>query len=945
MIYPKCWDTAQVRTVLTTESRQKARGLFLQTHRPFQRIRVDFCKDADLGGRFISEDQVRTLIENGPLDADNRLFFVTGEAGCGKSELCQWLEYTVDSRNRLVIHVPRGMTSAAHVAALLQRNLGMTAGALRRTPHAIQANYVALAATVLLYEQTPAALVPITQWEHVLGHLTLRRAIAEHLEAADCGDYTHRLLADATELEQWLVAAGASDTIHLDRATQQDALHQLLAQALEQTLWLGDLRVLLGQLSSTAIARGVRPLLLIEDITAFRSFGDRLLDYLLDLTSGHFDAVIGITTGFERTQLARATVEGDLTHIHHRLRARFVLTDEHGHSYGLEEDIVALTQGYLTALRRSCASCVLCTTCDNVFGARLYPFTETMLRRALSNLVEEGNSRQTPRLFLEHVLGAVLLADEPPPITLDRSAYLISPPVLFRSDTVSDDTLRALLRWYGEVGETAVSIDPHIPAFWNIPCPTSDAASSVQFDRTYIATTSNAPSPPPRWEEELRELQHWLAVGGRYPSREMLKRGIERALLMLGDPRTLASRDSLSVSRAEIYYSRGDERIPIYLDRDSGDQPSTRTALKVCVEGSLDERTILEELAYCALSGTDLTRVSRNVARTLEWTQTHWDRYHTDIRTTLRDSLGGLSLEQLVLITWQLLEGLTGAPTSTLPDLHSRDVDSSSYASLTPWLPEQHGLCFAAGEQLVAWHETVRRLFIGCFTLRDNLIDSARYHAAVAEINTVTALHPLAALPLPSLRSLPFSIRPTGEKLYPLLAILQRYANALQRLDVRTALVADSTDLAQRAQHLVAQRDLDWAMLQQQLPELRWRCAQVGVVWRESYDGAIATLSTLSTPQLANLEQAVLSLYTEAQTTLTEHAYSIWEYQRFRHRLRPIVQHPYWVAQQVAETWCTELTQGARQQFRRSGRMLSGTREYHALLDTSRIIQEELRYA
>src|SRR5437868_4698436 len=98
--YPTNWRHERVREVLTTESRQKQPGLFLRTHRPFTRIRVDFCKDAPLQA-FVSEQDVRELILSCPLNADNQLFFVVGEAGSGKSELCQWLEYTVDPRLRL----------------------------------------------------------------------------------------------------------------------------------------------------------------------------------------------------------------------------------------------------------------------------------------------------------------------------------------------------------------------------------------------------------------------------------------------------------------------------------------------------------------------------------------------------------------------------------------------------------------------------------------------------------------------------------------------------------------------------------------------------------------------------------------------------------------------------------------------------------------------------
>lgn len=189
MPYPTPWNAARVRQVLTTESRQKARDLFLRTHRPFRQIRVDLCKESDLAGRFISEEQVYAMITAGALDADNRLFFVVGEAGAGKSELCQWLEYRADPACRLAIHIPRSMTSAAHVAALLRRALGL-AGAplLRRTPVATQARHVALSAAVLLYEQGDPSLMPTSEWEELLDSTGTRAAITEHLTAALHGD-------------------------------------------------------------------------------------------------------------------------------------------------------------------------------------------------------------------------------------------------------------------------------------------------------------------------------------------------------------------------------------------------------------------------------------------------------------------------------------------------------------------------------------------------------------------------------------------------------------------------------------------------------------------------------------------------------------------------------------------------------------------------------------
>jgi hypothetical protein len=54
MSYTKYWDNTTVRRVFSTESRQKAKDLFLQTHHPFCQIRVDFCKETWGERKFIN---------------------------------------------------------------------------------------------------------------------------------------------------------------------------------------------------------------------------------------------------------------------------------------------------------------------------------------------------------------------------------------------------------------------------------------------------------------------------------------------------------------------------------------------------------------------------------------------------------------------------------------------------------------------------------------------------------------------------------------------------------------------------------------------------------------------------------------------------------------------------------------------------------------------------
>jgi hypothetical protein len=936
MPYPTAWDAEAVRTVLTTESRQKSRELFLRTHRPFRQIRVDFCKEAALSGGFVGEEELYALIASGPLDADNRLFLVIGEAGAGKSELCQWLEYRAEPSRRLAIHVPRSMTSAAHVAALLRRALGVAgAPVLRRTPVATQARHIALSATVLLYEQGNPALAPAAAWERVLDSRAVRAGIVEHLTAAAAGDARHELLPGPGALRP--DAPLDADAL----AAGWPALRRLVAQAMEQTLWLGDLREALRQISDAAVAGSVRPLLLLEDVTAFRILGDRLLDYLLDLTSGRFDAVIGATTGFERTQLAGATLAGDLTHIHHRLRARLVLTDDQGRAYGLDEDLTALARGYLAAIRGGRPLPPEAAADRGAFGDGLYPFTETALRRALAALHEEGSPRQTPRLFLEHVLGAALLSAEPPPAALDRSAYLVPPPALFRPDDVPDQPLRDLLRWYGHVGEDAVTLDRRIAEVWGIAAPAALLSDGViRVPRAYVAPAAGAPAPAAaEWQQELRELQRWLDRGGLYPSRETLKRGVERALFALGDPRALGSPDSLSLSRAELVYARGDERIPIALARGSGDQPVTHASPKVVVRGLPEERGVLEELAYLALSGGELGQICQNLAVTLEWAERHFAAYQGDIRTLLAEQLGGLSAEHVVLAAWHMLAALRGEPPVATPDLRADPEAAAAYAARSPWSPAEHWACHSAGGELAAQRETFRRLFIGSFTLRDTLLDRGRLDAALADFDQDRAVATLAELPLASLRAAPFRVRPTGERLYSLLAPLQRYAAALRRADVAAWLQRDAEALAARSRHLGAQLGADLAELRRQLGALRWRCGEVGVVWREGWDAALAGLAELSPGELHELREALDAAAAAAQAAQGR---GVWAYQRFRHAARPALDHRYWRSAEAVGAIQAELLRAARGRYRASGKSLPGTPAYRALLRSVRAIDQEL---
>lgn len=941
MKYPRMWNNERVLQVLTTESRQKERDLFMRTHRPFRQIRVDFYKERGIPEMFIHEDQLRDLVQHAPKHAGNRIFFLIGEAGSGKSELCQWLEYTVDPDLVLPFHIPRSMTTATGIAALLrQQSRDFIPTTLSRTPVAAQVRHIIAAAIILLYEGGGSGRLSAEDWVRLIESPDVHRVVETYLLSILSGDKTSGLLTDENEVQDLFKQHDLSKALG-DIPGNRYYLCELLETAIEQTFWLGDLRSILIDISRHLLRQHRRPLLLIEDITGFQTLSGKLLDYLFDLSIGRCDAVIGVTSGFEASRLTSDVRLGDLTGIQHRLKGRFVLTDDQGCSYGLEDDLIEFVRAYLEAIDID-RSLVVQEPLFSAFSQGLYPFTETALRRVFLGLHEDGVPRRTPRLFLEHALAAALLADTPPPLTFDRSIYLKAPPLLFRTDDVPDPHLQSLLRWYGEIDDDFITLDARIAAIWGVHLPDHVNCEGVyRVRRAYGGPAPNI-AIPPAWQQDLFELQHWLSRGGVYPSRETLKRGVERVVRLFGDPRSLGNPDAVAAGGAAIVYVRGDERLPIYLGRGSGDQPSTSAYIKLKIECSPDERGILEELAYLALSGKDLPQVCRNVALTLEWAQQRWQEYHQEVRELFARHLNGVTAEQFIWTSWRLICGLCGMPWDERPHLSSYDAHSIPYHRVTPWSVERHAACYTAGEDAMRCHDIVRQLFIGMFALHASMLDAetcavARQGAASADV-----IARIANVSISSWRKLPFRIRPTGLNLSDLLIPLQRYAHALQQLDVQAARAADLLDLRRREHHLAAQESFDQSLLRRHIADLRQQCGEVGLAWRQQWDEAIDTLMSITPEQLIALRQNIQQVCASVELQPSEAINNIWHYQRFRSQVRTIVDHPYWSAIAVVQTFQRDLLSAAHARYRRHGGLITATRQYRQLKEVIRSVWSEI---
>ncbi len=199
----------------------------------------------------------------------------------------------------------------------------------------------------------------------------------------------------------------------------------------------------------------------------------------------------------------------------------------------------------------------------------------------------------------------------------------------------------------------------------------------------------------------------------------------------------------------------------------------------------------------------------------------------------------------------------------------------------------------------------------------------------------------MAQIPLRSIQTLPFKIRPSGQSLYRFLAPLQRYALALAQLDLVQTLRRDRADLERRRDHLAAQADISLDLLRDLLTELRWRCGEIGLTWHEAWDQGVETLASLTHDDLATLLAEICSL----QGIVDQHCVmgcDLWAYQRLRQQLRPVLSHPYWPASTTLQSIQRSLLRAARGRYRRVGRVLTETREYRALAQAARSIWEEV---
>lgn len=339
------------------------------------------------------EDLLRAVLE--PTAGGNRVFALYGAAGSGKSELMRWLACKIEQQDP---------ARAPGMVRLARTDLGTPALLARLGPLLSAAHDRDLwAMRWEVLRNAPLALTNAIVW-HALGRLAT--------DDAQClaAGYALRPLVERAlgELLAGAVAPRPFDVVWGDELQQSVRDHPALAgidgQKLRRELVAAfdtlvlptpDIAALLRAAGESLIERGIRPLLLIDDLVqALPTHAGTILDWATTLDEGHWDVVCGLTPGalhderHSRTLLDRIS---RLDTFDDRMR-KLWLSDEAGHvCYALPEARAEqLLRAYLGIYRRLRGPSSAMPESDG-----LWPFTPDLVRRLYRSIpIGKGAPRQ-----------------------------------------------------------------------------------------------------------------------------------------------------------------------------------------------------------------------------------------------------------------------------------------------------------------------------------------------------------------------------------------------------------------------------------------------------------------------------------------------------------------------------------------------------------------------
>lgn len=881
----KNWNKIDIDEYFTVESRQKNQETFLKTHLEIDKIKVDFCRNSEKDSEsFISESWLLNHLKNININAENRVFFIVGDTGCGKSELCQWLEYNLKDTNLEPIHISRRTTHIGEIARILSYHLPKNSDFawkgnffnLENIPLTTLSDYLSTFSNIRALSQPHINENQRKIWSKLLTSDKFKNQLAKQLLEFN-KNYKNpdreRIDIDPIPKNEYnsLIKEIISDSINLLPENHYKLVREWLLSAIRELLQISSLNLILEQVSSYYYTQKKRPVLILEDITSFGFLRDDLFDYLFDLTSGHFDAIIGLTSGFERTQLNSNLSEDDLTYLYERLSGRLVLTGDNGNTFFLNGNRpIELVKKYLDAIKKGNTNYELENTFQN-----LYPLNEEVIQRLYVHLVEEGNSKQTPRLLLNFVLRGLLSSEDMPFNYLSKqNPYLLSPTNHFRITDVNDSNLSNLILWYGTHEKEKITVPKKLADFWNIDVPLhliSNDGNEIVLSRLKIQTTPHNPFfkpedivTPDSWELSLGELQKWLIDDQRYPSREQLKRGIEKFSDNFMESRQISNLDCIASTAEHIFYTRSKEHIPMYLNGNSGDADQKDGVVQLVINKENSPRYILEELLLYYWKPNNELDIFSNPPTTLNWLNNNLKIFQTDIRNLLEKKMDGIKWEEFIIVSWAIIKNLIdGTYINEETDLLQRLPFSFSIKEYdkNPWYTEnksnQYYQCYKSSKVLLEQWKIYQELMTGLFYLRDSFIDRESYEEIIESIKIEVVIENICKINTKELKNLAFRSSRSNVGIYQLVEPIYNYCKNLKKINLEKNYAKLLYDIDYLNQTLSFQKDLNKNDLIIQYNRIKNYYGKLNLTWVVSFDKFNNLIDDLDISKINELQKKV----------------------------------------------------------------------------------------
>ncbi|WP_336361595.1 hypothetical protein [Haladaptatus sp. ZSTT2] len=793
---PRYWDDELVDHFITSEAhaKNKTPEQFKETHVDIDRIYADNLTPIGVSGDFVTQEHVLESITRSNLNDPNRIFIVRGEPGAGKSQLCEWLRYRINGygdeddgvENYEALHVSRSQTQIDQIIKILTEPLGIDKNVRNiqgSNPHDLADPIVGL-----LRGYWPTDLLSDEELHELTekrdDHTDLREIFAKNIEeyqrALDSRDENPDFqLLTKHDYRELRLTLSFGDKLRENQDLIFPSLKNQAHEYLSDNL-VGNFKEQLQEYSEKYLERGIRPVLICEDLTTFSVLKEQLLDHIFELSSSNFDIVLGWTIGWEQDNLNDAFAREDAaTYMRGRCEGYLTMTDEKGEAYFLDDDVsVALARSYLDAIKRNSSGSGVPEEVEAAFDG-LYPFNEHFIHVAYRQLNDEGG-RKTPRLLLLRVVKHCLKSSLLPYEAMKTNPFVDTP--TFAIDMKYDQIYQDISRWYGvpvEDGATDGGIGVKVGIFetFGIDLPDSSVAhvkgDYVVFKKgkgtNIIDKIKNPPTPNYDLNEEeeqvevddeieddeeevvvvdetelteeqreqqrkVQEFQDWVTSGEAYPSSDTLHAGAVAALERWHDPTRLSNPNASTRSAGAIYHAKGNT-IPVSIQ---GDQQRQST-IDVELEYGTDHADLYTPMLEYGLFGM-FDPETTNFDQLRAWADTNVAQFKHDMRAEVESCLpGDLTIEKtLILAQFFLINAGRGAEIEN--ETLSSELVFEEYDSNQPYgkpIVEHFNKDSAFGHaftNLSTRSSDIADLIEGFFLLKSNVVDFNRLSAARQEV-------------------------------------------------------------------------------------------------------------------------------------------------------------------------------------------------------------------